>query len=190
MKKVFCFIAILAFLTTLNSGIRSDNDIYNEITSKKTHYYWDGDTWKVIQRGADSEGDGSNGSVYTYTANAAAQFKLCHFLYAYSYYSSSYEDPKIKGTWHLRAKINPLIEPDGEPFEDDGDIVGKVDGMSNNGDHEDTDWFNTYHPVFTFPHCDSYSKAEVTIPSSGEKHESQAYTPSFTDNVHLIEEKP
>lgn len=187
MKRFFS-IAILVLLTTLNSGIHSDNYIYNELTDKKTYVYWKNKVWKVTQYGADSENEGN---LFTFTGNVAAQLSISHFLYAYTAFSSKYTEPTIEGTWTLRAEIKAKFAPDGEPFVETGEIVGKKGGMADKGDHPDTDWLNSYNPIFTFVACDSYANAEVTIPidSTGEKHNSIAYTPSITDNVHWVKEK-
>ncbi len=81
MKRVFCFIAILAFLTTLNSGIRSDNSVYNERTNFHEIWHWKKKIWRACQYGGDAE-DGGN--ISTYATAKASQSSGGHNLNAYA----------------------------------------------------------------------------------------------------------
>lgn len=137
MRKSFLTLAIVAILMTMITTLRSDNDTYNEDRSRKTYYYWNNKVWKVKQTCTDSEDN-----LYTYAYAAAMQYPEGHNLYASVSFTSGYTDPKIKGTWYLRAELHHPWATDEEPFEDNGEIKGKQDGMYKHGKQADKDWFD------------------------------------------------
>ena len=183
MKRLFCIITILAFMTTLNLGIRAENRV-NRDGNDITHSHWEGETWKVTQSGLDSDGQLS-----TYTSSTAAKLTFSHFLYAYASFTSGYEY-KVSGTWQLLAKITADRNPDGQPYRDNGKIVGKKGGMHEEGDHEDSNWFSNADPRVTFHSTYTAAITEVTHPTCGCKFESNASTPDNNpNNIHRVEEK-
>ena len=187
MKKAFCLITILAFMTTLNSGIRSANKYYNEGGSVRYYYWWNGELWKVQQSCSDYE---NHDNLSSHAGAAAKQWNLKHELAAAASYFSSYTNPKIKGTWYLRASLAALDwATDEEPFDKSGIIEGKKGGMKKDGSQSDTDWWATYDPIFSYVDIDAYASAEVTIPSSGVKHKAVAYSPAYPGGVtkHRVE---
>ena len=183
MKRLFCFITILAFIATLNLGIRAHpEDRVNRDGNDITYSHWKGETWKVVQHGLDSED-----KLSTHTSSTAAKLPYSHFLYAYTSFTSGYEY-KISGTYQLHARIK-THNPDGEPFKEGGKIVGKQGGMKRDGDHEDLNWFSNADPRVTFHAVSAMVITEVTHPSSGNKYESNAITPDDSGNVYRVEEK-
>jgi len=186
MKRLFCLIVILTFLTTLNSGVRSDNRWYNEGGSVKHYYHWNTIVWKVEQGCSDYE---DNDNLSSHAGAGAAQLSFKHLLAASASYFSNYKIPQITGTWYLRAQLNHDWATDEEPFEKDGDIEGRPGGMSKYGSQSDTDWFNVYDPIWTFPDCDAYAKAEVSFPGGG-KAKAVAYSPAWPNGTLWLEEQP
>lgn len=189
MKKVFCMLAILVFLTTTVLQLRSDNDVYNENGNPKTVYFWDNEVWQVDQYGSDSE-SGDDGTLHTSASVSAAQLSVRHILSAYASFSSSYTDPAYEGTWYMRAKLNHDWATDEEPFENNGKIVGKEDGMSDSGSQIDTGWFGEHDPTHTYRDCDAYAEAKITDPDDGTEYRSVAYAPSSTTDIEWVEQKP
>lgn len=188
MKKVFCILAMLVFMTTVMLQLYSDNDVYNEDEEVETRYYNKmGETWKVKQRGRDSEDNGNlSTSVSTYTAQTKA---WTHAMSAYAYYNSSYTDPKFEGQWYLRAQLNHSWATDEEPFEDSGKIYGKKYGMNKSGSQSDIDYFAWHDPLDTITDCDSFAEATIYHPSQDKNYRSVAYSYFSGGELAEVEEE-
>lgn len=189
MKKSFCMLAILVFLTTTVLQLRSDNVTYNENGNPKTVYYWDNEVWQVDQYGSDSESEDA-GTLYTSASVSAAQLSVRHILSAYVSYSSTYTDPAYEGTWYMRAKLQHDWADDEEPYEDNGRLEGKQDSMSDNASQKDTDWFDDHDPTWTYRDCDAYVEALMEHPTESKQKRSVAYAPSSTTDIEWVEQKP
>lgn len=185
MKRVFCMITIFMFLMTIQSYVRSDNRIPNENGKTEFVYYYNYKVWKVTRSGSDAEDEGK---LSTYTSAFAFQQSSSHSLHAYASFSSSYEDPKDRGTWYLRARLKHDFATDEEPYRDEGRIDGKSGGMNESGDQSDTDWFADYDPILTISGCDAYADARV-FPKNRFMKRSESYVPNFAPAT-WIHEKP
>lgn len=179
-KQLVCLLTILLFFITIQSDICSDNDIYNEHKQKETRFWDNYRTWKVKQEGEDSE---DNSKLKTYVSNLTAQSTyITHALHAYASFKSSYHNPKVKGTWYLRAQLNHDWATDEEPYEDEGEIKGKLGGMRDKGSQSDIDYWTSKDPRKTIKKCDSYAEAKVTLPVGNVEHRSVSYS-YFTPRV-------
>ena len=126
------------------------------------------------QRGKDSE---DNSKLQTSVSTLAAQSTyITHALYASAFFESSYVNPKVTGTWYLRAQLNHDWATDEEPYEDEGDIEGKQGGMDDWGWQTDKDHWTSKDPMETIKKCDSYAEAKVTLPVGNVKHRSVSYS--------------
>ena len=188
MKNHFVFmLVLLALLMTLQSDIRSADDIYNEVESSDRRYVnKKGEVWKVKQYGRDEEG-----KLKTSASSYAAQTKVyTHYLSVRASYQSKYDNPKTKGTWYLRAELLHDWATDQEPYEDEGKIKGRKNGMSESGSQSDKDWWTVKDPMSTITDCDAYAEAKVSKPA---KHRSVSYSyfvPRFEDIEWIWEEAP
>ena len=84
-----------AFFMTIQSDIRSADDIYNEDEQLEQRYVnKKGKVWKVKQWGRDSE---DYGKIKTAVSTMAVQTSVfTHFLWATAWFESSYRDPKVR----------------------------------------------------------------------------------------------
>ena len=150
-KHFLCTLAILALFMTIQSDTRSDNDVYNEDEQLETRYYYNEiGTWKIKQRGKDSE---DNGKLMTSVSTKAAQTAGTHALYAYAWFQSKYSYPRIQGQWYLRAQLHHDWATDEEPYEDRGRIRGVIGGMSESGSQSDIDYWAEHDPMDTKKDC-------------------------------------
>ena len=191
MKRAFSMLGIIFIMMTMITTLRSDNDTYNEGDKwDKRYVNKKGEVWKVKQYGSDSE---DNDKLTTSASSYAAQTKVyTHYLSVRASYQSKYKNPKVEGTWYLRAELLHDWATDEEPYEDEGRIFGRKDGMSESGSQSDKDWWTVKDPMATITDCDSYAEAKVTLPD-GTKHRSVSYsyfTPRFEDIEWIWEEAP
>ncbi len=185
LKHFLCILTILAFFMTIPSGTRSDNDVYNEEKVETRYYHYDYadelppyGLWMVMQNCYDSEDDEK---LNTSVSITAAQTDYTHSLYAYASYRQEYADPKIEGTWYLRAQLHHDWATDEEPFEDRGEIRGKEgimggqNGTSESGSQSDIDYFANHDPMQTKEKCDAYAEAKVHNPFKDADYRSVSY---------------
>ncbi|MYF54885.1 hypothetical protein F4225_03750 [Candidatus Poribacteria bacterium] len=185
-KQLVCILTILLFFITIQSDICSDNDIYNEDEQKETRYWDNLGTWKVKQRGEDSE---DNSQLETSVCTLAAQSTYIHALSAYAFFESHYNNPKVKGTWYLRAQLHHDWATDEEPYEDEGEIKGKVGGMHKSGWQNDVDYWANKDPMKTIKKCDAYAEAKVTLPVGNVEHRSVSYSHFTPRTIAWISQK-
>lgn len=132
------------------------------------------------QWGEDSE---DNSKLETLATTFAAQSTyITHALSAYASFESSYVNPKVIGTWYLRAQLHHDWATDEEPYEDEGEIKGKHGGMRDSGSQSDVDYWTSKDPMKTIRKCDSYAEAKVTLPVGNVKHRSVSYS-YFTPRI-------
>lgn len=172
-KHFLCLVAIFIFLSTIQSDTHSDNDTYNEYERLEIRFYNnDYATWKIKQRGSDTE---DNQRLITGASIKAAQTDWTHALSAYASFQSQYTYTEIKGSWYLRAKLDHDWATDESPYEKKGKIRGIQGGMSKSGNQSDVDYWAEHDPHITKKDCDAYSEAKVYHPSKGKTFRSVAY---------------
>lgn len=184
MKKAFSMLAMIVIMMTMVTTLRSNNDDYEW----ETRYHWNNKVWRVQQVGDDTK---DSGDLSTSVYGSTQQNSYSHGMYASASFNADYVNPKVTGTWYLRAHLNVEWATDEEPFEEDGDIVGKTEGTSKSGKQGDVDWFANHDPLDTIEIIDSYAEAKVTL-VKGAKYRSVAYS-HFTPiniNINWVEQKP
>lgn len=184
MKKAFYMLATIVIMMTMITTLHSFNDDYEW----ETRFHWNNKVWRVEQVGDDSK---DSGDLSTYVSSSTQQKSLAHAMYTYASFNSDYVNLQIEGTWSLRAKLTADWATDEDPYEGDGDIVGKQGGMGENGKQSDTNWFADYDPLDTIEFIDSRAEAEAEVTVlDGTKYKSVSYSHFIPINIEWEELKP